>query len=80
MTGYDAQEFGKVLARLDGQDRSLARLEQEVHELAESVNKLTQVVCAVPRETKANRDWIEILASAIFGAVCYFIGARLMGG
>ena len=80
MTGYDAQEFGKVLGRLDAQDRALIRLEQEMHELTEGLNKLTQIVCAVPREKKEKRDWLEILASAIFGAVAYFIGAKLLGG
>lgn len=79
MTGFDPQEFGRVLARLDAQDKTLARLEQDMHELAKSVEKLMRAVCADPREKKEKRDWLEIFASAIFGAVCYFIGAKLIG-
>lgn len=77
---FDPQEFGKVLGRLDAQDRALIELKQELHELSISVNQLLRVTSAAPRETKEKRDWLEILASAIFGAVCYFIGAKVMGG
>lgn len=80
MTGFDAQEFGKVLARLDAQDRALGDLKQELHELTDNVNKLLRVTCADPRETKTKRDWLEILSSAIFGAVAYFIFDHLIGG
>ena len=76
---FDPQEFGKVLARLDAQDRALIRLEQELHDLTDSMNKLMRVTCADPRETKTKRDWLEILSSAIFGAVAYFIFQRLVG-
>ncbi len=76
----DPQEFGKVLARLDAQDRELRDIKQEMHELGKSLNKLTQAMCAKPNQTRTERDWLEILSSAIFGAVAYFVGQKLMGG
>lgn len=79
MTGFDAQEFGKVLARLDAQDRSLIRLEQDVHELTETLNQLKAMMCAAPREHKTKPDWLELIVGAILGAVFYFIGAKIMG-
>ena len=79
MTGFDPQEFGKVLARLDSQDKTLARLEQDMHELSENLNRLTAMMCAAPRRNKPKTDWFEMLVGAILGAVCYFIGAKLMG-
>ena len=77
---FDPQEFGKVLARLDAQDRALIRLQQDLHELGDNVNKLLRVTCADPRPPKTKPDWLELLIGAILGAVFYFIGAKLMGG
>ncbi len=79
MTGFDPQEFGKVLARLDSQDRTLARLEQDMHELSESVNRLTAMMCAAPRTSMKKPDWFEMIVGAILGAVCYFVGAKIIG-
>jgi hypothetical protein len=76
----DPLEFGRVLARLDAQDRTLNRLEQEVSELREGIVELKNMLCAHDSKRKEKIDWMELLAGAIFGAVFYFIGQKIIGG
>jgi hypothetical protein len=78
-TSFNPQEFGKVLARLDAQDRELHDIKQDMREMKDAMNKLMRVVSADPREKKVKRDWMEILASALFGAVAYFVAAKIIG-
>lgn len=76
----DPLEFGRVLARLDAQDRTLNRLEQEVSEMREGITELKNMLCEHDSRRKPKPDWMEILASAIFGAVAYFVGQKIVGG
>lgn len=39
MPGFDPQEFGRVLARLDAQDRQIVELRNDVRSLLDLANK-----------------------------------------
>ncbi len=81
---YSPLEFGKVLATLQAQNVVLANMQADIKKLFDMVGNIQQQEVErcrheVIKPARADRDWLEILASALFGAVAYFIGAKIMG-
>ena len=81
---YSPLEFGKVLATLQAQNVVLASMQADIKQLFAMIGDIQQQEverCRIEtmKPVRADRDWLEILASALFGAVAYFIGARIMG-
>jgi len=76
---YDPLAFGSVLARLDSQDRQLARLEQEVSELGAKIDSLLIQGSQRQHHHRERPDWLELIVGSVLGAVAYFIGAKILG-
>lgn len=70
---YDPERFGRVLATLEAQNVVLAGLREDV-------NKIYGIIYKMQTDKgNASFEWIKILASAVLGAVCYFIAQKFMG-
>src|SRR5258708_32727764 len=69
---YDPERFGKVLATLEAQNAVLAGLREDV-------NKIYGIIYTMQNEKRSiHNDWVKLFASAIAGAVAYFVAQKFM--
>jgi hypothetical protein len=70
-------EFGKVIARLDAQDRILTEVHQDIEKIFSMLHVMQQQEAnrcrEQPKESMKPSDWGRELVVAILGAVAYFI-------
>ena len=80
---YNALEFGKVLARLDSQDRILSEVHLDIEKIFLMLHEMQQQEVRRCNETKgvnASHDWGREIVIALLGALAYFILDHFISG
>ncbi len=80
---YNALEFGKVLATLEGQNKVLAEMHEDIEKLFSMIHQMQQAEtqrCRESKEKKSVSDWGREIIIAILGAVAYFVFDSLLHG
>lgn len=75
-------EFGKVIARLDAQDRILSEVHSDIEKIFSMLYVMQQQETRRTSETPGMKpsDWGRELVVAILGAVAYFILDHFISG